>query len=209
MKRFYEKKTNYYPTFINDEEDKYIKNNKKRMFCNSCINYDLDNEYYLCFKHIKKKKAKKKINNKIINVNYHKKKLIENFELYKIPTFKNYIYLLECIHKSVLHQGMNKIINKIDELRITYKGIYTDIKNFKHHCHICLQKNIHFYKRQPAKQIIMSEPKEKFVIDLTYPPIDLYKNTKYRYILNCVDHFSKFLISFLVVKKREEKFVIY
>ena len=49
----------------------------------------------------------------------------------------------------------------------------------------------------------MSRQRERFVIDLTYIPDDLCKKTKYKYILNCIDHFSKFLISHLIEKKMQ------
>ena len=34
------------------------------------------------------------------------------------------------------------------------------------------------YKRIPSKQIIMTKPKERYVIDVTYIPIDLINNKK-------------------------------
>ena len=36
--------------------------------------------------------------------------------------------------------------------------------------------------QKKAKQIVLDRPKQWFVIDLTYLPSDLYKNTNYRYI---------------------------
>ena len=47
----------------------------------------------------------------------------------------------------------------------------------------------------------MNKPKERYVIDITYLPFEIYKNSKFRYILNCLDHFSKFLFSFLLENK--------
>ncbi len=65
-----------------------------------------------------------------------------------------------------------------------------------------MQKNIKLYKRVPSKQIIMSRPKERFVIDITYQAIELTKNKKTIYLLNILDHFSKFLISFKIANKK-------
>ena len=53
------------------------------------------------------------------------------------------------------------MINKINELKIYYKGISSDIKGIKDICEVCIQKNIKFYKRMPSKQIIMKKPKER------------------------------------------------
>ena len=58
-----------------------------------------------------------------------------------------------------MHQDENKMFDKINELKIYYKGI-SDIKRIKDLCEICIQKNYKFNKRLPAKQIIMSKPKE-------------------------------------------------
>ena len=45
-----------YPDFITDEGGGLELENKKRYFRNSLINYDLDNNYILYFKNIKKDK---------------------------------------------------------------------------------------------------------------------------------------------------------
>ena len=45
-----------YLEYIKNEEDKLELENKKRNFRNSLNNYDLDENYNLCFKHIKKDK---------------------------------------------------------------------------------------------------------------------------------------------------------
>ena len=70
----------------------------------------------------------------------------------------------------------------------------------QNHCSICIQKNISFYKRLPSKQIIMNAPIYRYVVDLIYLPIELCKNTNYIYILNRLDHFSKYFISELIIK---------
>ena len=47
----------------------------------------------------------------------------------------------------------------------------------------------------------MSAPLERIVVDLTYLPDFLLKNTNYKYLLNIADHFSKYLTSYLIKKK--------
>jgi len=47
----------------------------------------------------------------------------------------------------------------------------------------------------------MEKPKQRYVIDLTYLPIEITKNNKFKYIFNILDHFSKYLISFLIKNK--------
>lgn len=53
---------------------------------------------------------------------------------------------------------------KIKEIKIFYHGIIKD--------------NIKFYKRVPSKLIVLFNPKERYVIDITYIPIDLLSNKK-------------------------------
>ena len=69
-------------------------------------------------------------------------------------------------------------------------------------CEVCIQKNYKFYKRIPSKQLIFNRPKDRYVIDLTYIPIDLMKNKNNIYLLNIIDHFSKYLISYLIYNKK-------
>ena len=90
---------------------------------------------------------------------------------------------------------------KVNQLKLFYHGINYDIEQICHLCPVCMQKNIKFYKRQPCKQIIMTHPKERYVIDLTYLPEQLCKNNKYKYLFNIEIHFSKFIISYPISNK--------
>ena len=192
-------KLRLYPRYIDEELDPIIKENKKRNFRASLSNYELDSDYYLCYLHTKSEmKTDLKIRR---DNNNHLKKTKNETELYRIPTVNNILNLLYNIHKSILHQGENKMINKINELRIYYKGISYDIKGIGDMCEVCIQKNIKFYKRVPSKQIIMTKPKERFVMDLTFIPNFLSGNTGYKYLFNVLDHFSKFLISYAIKDK--------
>jgi transposase InsO family protein len=93
------------------------------------------------------------------------------------------------------------MINKINKLKIYYKGISSDIKGIKDMWEVCIKKNIKFYKRMSSKQIIMTKPKERYVIDLTFIPNILSGNSGYKYLFNILDHFSKFLISYAIKDK--------
>ena len=165
----------YYPEYINNELDENIRNNKKRLFRTSCINYDINNDLVLCFKY-KLNFNNKNIDEKSKSSNRHKKKLKDEYELRKIPNVKNVISLLEELHKEINHQGYKKLKTKIDELKIYYKGINEDMKNISNLCDICIKKKVVYYKREPSKQIIMERPKERFVMDITY--IFTYRNNR-------------------------------
>ena len=102
---------------------------------------------------------------------------------------------------NVMHQGFLKMKDKIEEYKIFYHGINRDILELLNLCDVCTQKNIKFYKREPCKQIVFNRPKDKVDLDLTYLPINILENIEYKYMLNCNDHFSKFVVSFLIENK--------
>ena len=56
-----------------------------------------------------------------------------------------------------------------------------------------MQKNIKFYKHQQCKQIFMTHPKERYVIDLAYLPEQLCTNNKYKYLFNLENIFPNLL----------------
>ena len=93
------------------------------------------------------------------------------------------------------------MIDVINEIKIFYHGIKYDVENINRLCNVCIQKKVEFYKREPCKLIIMNEPRDRYIIDLTFLTYELYDGTDYRYLLNIVDHFSKYLVSYLIEKK--------
>ena len=70
------------------------------------------------------------------------------------------------------------MIDIIHNLKISYHDIYKDIDYFINVTKLYSQKNMKLYKIIPSKQIIMTKPKERYVIDVTYIPIDLINNKK-------------------------------
>ena len=180
------------------EYDDNKKTTKKRLFRRSCNNYDLNSDFLLRFKYKNKyEKGKSK------TIDRHKLKKTEEYELRLIPTVNNVIGLLDNLHKEVNHQAYIKLKLKIDELKIYNKGIYKDIKKIKISdlCDVCIRKKVVFYKREPSKQIIMRKPKERFIMNLTYLTVELIEGNIYKYVFNIMDHFSKFLISYLIQNK--------
>ena len=51
-------------------------------------------------------------------------------ELFRIPTVKNLLTIIEAIYKSILYQGKDKALDKFKELKISYKGINNDFKQY-------------------------------------------------------------------------------
>ena len=87
----------------------------------------------------------------------------------------------------------------LKHLIINYKGLTEYIiKN----CIQCNEKRGISFKREPAKQIITYYPKQRYIMDITELPKD-FCNSKndFLYLLNIIDHFSKFGMSFLLDNK--------
>lgn len=63
-----------------------------------------------------------------------------------LKNITNVLDLIDQIHRYILHQGLNKILDKINYLKMYYKGIITDINQIKDLCEICIQSNIKLYK---------------------------------------------------------------
>ena len=57
-------------------------------------------------------------------------------------------------------------------------------------------------RREKTNKIIFKEPKSRYVGDLTNIPNELRTKTKYIYQFTIIDHFSKFLNSYLLENKK-------
>ena len=71
-------------------------------------------------------------------------------------------------------------------------------------CIICIENNSVFYKLEPCKQIIMSRLKERYIMDITYIPIELIENNNFKYKINVIYHFYRYLFSFPLDNKNAE-----
>ena len=56
-------------------------------------------------------------------------------------------------------------------------------------------------KKEPTKQIIFNKPLERISADATELPYEISDNTKIKYQLNLIDHFSKYAFSYLIENK--------
>jgi hypothetical protein len=82
-----------------------------------------------------------------------------------------------------------------------WEGYTTDVNKFVAKCEICnADENIK--KIKPPPKIILDEgPRFRYVVDIWELPESLAENSEYIYILDCVDHFSKFLNAYLLKNK--------
>ena len=79
-----------------------------------------------------------------------------------------------------------------------------DISSFVQTCLECVQINNAKYLRPPIKQII-SNNLELYITDLWELPAEISSDSLYKYILDIIDHFSKFLTSYPLLTKSSKE----
>ena len=117
--------------------------------------------------------------------------------------------ILKNLHEMSCHRGIASLYNLILDQNFYWINIFTDIKNYINNCPICLQLHKNNLKKLPVKQILSNLPRERYVMDLMEIDAvidDVYQ--RYNYILNIIDHFSKFTGSYLLERKNA-KSVLY
>ena len=87
-------------------------------------------------------------------------------------------------------------------------GIKKDVENYIKKCVECAKmKTIEKSKREKSITILSHGPKDRYVADLWYLPEYLKGHSNYLYVLDIIDHFSKFCNSYLLNTK--EKYEIF
>ena len=94
-------------------------------------------------------------------------------------------------------------------IRIFFKGIVEIVKQVCSNCAICnLKIKWKLYKKEKVKLIIFNKPKARFVEDLTDIPTDIRGNSPYLYIINIVEHFCKYIPSYLLTNKKGKTILV-
>ena len=84
-----------------------------------------------------------------------------------------------------------------------WENFSSDIKSIIKACPICTS-NIHNKIKMPIKLIEDFGPHYRYICDIWYLDEDLKKNNDFKYCLDVIDHFSKFLYSYLLKDKSME-----
>ena len=162
-----------YPKYITDRSiSQKIKDKKKYNYRKKALNYNIEN--------------------KILYFTGYGGK--SNCKL-RVP-FENKKYnILSYAHINYGHLGINRTYNKIKELGLFRETMIEDIKEFINKCSKCIiPKNGKFIKPK-SKIIIAKGPLERIVIDGWELDIDIKNIAPYKWVIDIVDHFSKFLMS--------------
>ena len=93
---------------------------------------------------------------------------------------------------------------KIIQLDFYWHGYSNDVIDFINNCGVC--HSVIVGKKLPnnPKIIISYGPNKRYQCDLWYLPETLKENTDYEYCLDIIDHFSKWLGSYLLKNKSAE-----
>ena len=112
----------------------------------------------------------------------------------------------------VKHNGINSTLESLTNNKLYWAGIKNDVEDFIANCTVCIEEK--YEKTCSVPKIILSNgPLDRVVIDLWQIPKDMISafqsnvNNQYRYILLCVDHFSKYTWGVLINNKEAETIV--
>jgi len=93
------------------------------------------------------------------------------------------------------HKGINIMRLNIINQGWYWEGLDKDIALFIQDCSLCAQINSSKHLKPPIKQII-STNHERYVIDLWELPPEITDICPYKFIIDIIDHFSKYIASY-------------
>ena len=109
----------------------------------------------------------------------------------------------------VKHMGINATLESLISNKIYWSGMKSNIEDFIANCIICIEEKYEKNCNIP-KIILANGPLDRVVVDLWQIPKDMINafqtntNNNYRYVLLCVDHFSKYTWGALINNKEAE-----
>ena len=139
-------------------------------------------------------------NNRLQYLYYYKNKQIWVNIIYqeeKIPILNYLRYNNNHIKRETMDQ-------RVIEMGYYWHGYSTDIENLIKSCGICHTENKAIKIPNNPKIIITYGPNKRYQCDLWYIPDNLKESTNFLYCLDIIDHFSKWLCSYLLKNKTAE-----
>ena len=147
-------------------------------------------------------------NNRLCIKNPFNKEIEENL-LYKIP-FKNEIDLILLdAHNNYNHCGREAAYNTIISKNWYWYGMTRDIQNYINSCPLCNNKDKFKKLKGKSKIIIENGPHYRYIADLWTIPKEISLEIDYKYILDIVDHFSKWYYGYLLKSKNADEVLIH
>ena len=168
-------------------EDKSISTMEKRKNFRKCIElYKLDKNNRLC----------------ILNKN-----LIKNRKdlYFKIPFKHEKDIIINDCHVNYNHCGRDNTYENVLNNNWYWNGMKKDIATFIKTCPFCNTGNKFKKLKGKNKIIIENGPHYRYVADIWTLPKEIASTTKYKYILDIVDHFSKWYYGYLLHTKEAKE----
>ena len=123
----------------------------------------------------------------------------------KIPLINEEYNVLYKAHINDVHFSFKKSKVNLLKSEYYYEGCTTQSKKFIDKCPVCnTTKNLKIVNA-PLKPIIDKVPHDEYQIDLWYLPKDITKVISYNYVIDIIDHFSKWIWSYTIINKTAEE----
>ena len=130
-------------------------------------------------------------NYRIVNDDNTKNKIVKKFRIPKSKEIKNILY--NALDKRN-HGGIYATNYYISNNNIYWINMINDIKEYISKCVTCAKiKTDNKTKKNLCNTILSNGPKDRYVADLYVLPPELNSShTSYKYVIDIIDHFSKY-----------------
>ena len=177
-----------YPFYLNEIENKIDRDKKKQNFRIKCEKYCLNNENELFLKKLDKS---------------------NNINKYKIPFEIEKIGLFHKHHDKKNHISYKRMIIAIKEDNYYWKSIRNDCKNYCLNCPYCIKMNSGKIIKSKPKKILTYGPRERYIMDGWKIHNELMLVSGFTWVIDIIDHFSKYLMSFPISNNNAQYFLNY
>ena len=107
-----------------------------------------------------------------------------------------------------IHFGLRKSQECLEKQDYYYEGVTKDLSNYIKQYSICNINNNLKKAKIPLYPIIEEGPKFRIEMDLWYLDDDIARISKYNYVLDILDHFSKWVFSYPLITKNANEILI-
>ena len=134
-----------------------------------------------------------------------KDKIVEK----KIPYIIELSFIFYSCHvNKITHNSIKRSKEKLKESEYYYEGITKDLMEYISNCPKCNTNKTAKKVKAPMKLLIEEGPHYNVQMDLWYLGEDIAELTCYNYILDIIDVFSKWMLSYPLIKKTSQEILI-
>lgn len=107
-------------------------------------------------------------------------------------------------HDNKGHIEYKRVVKEIREKNFFWKGMGNDCLKYVKECPICLRNKAGIEINPQPKKIIPKGPRERYVCDSWKLNNELIKISGYKWVMDVIDYFSKYIISYPLKKNNAE-----